>query len=230
MGQVIDYPDAPQGEVLRYDFAFYGEDYEEVNVQEFLGPASLSSQDLLHSDRLLFCLTYWAQMVHNLGKHDAAMQLIRLVKDRTGAVKSVNKNCNNVFIDNLYVYDADTSMLRNLFIFETGKRTRIKPRKRWGATLTRRKGGALVCQPKVSLFGDVAAMSISSTLVLFNRIFRLATPAWRDMFLVGLGAMLYYYERYDHSKAEFLSVAPSAAWDAINAALESSSDETVEPT
>ena len=29
MGQVIDYPDAPQGEVLRYDFAFYGEDYEE---------------------------------------------------------------------------------------------------------------------------------------------------------------------------------------------------------
>ena len=227
MGQVIDYPDAPQGEVLRYEFAFYGENYETGNVQEVLGPASLSSHDLLHSDRLLFCLTYFARMIHNLGKHEGATQLIKLVQDRAGAVKSITDNCDNAFIDNLYVYDASTAMMRPLLLIEIGKTN--NPRKRWSGTLTRKKGGALVCQPKVSLFGDVAAMSISSTLVLFNRTFRLATPPWRDMFLVGLGAMLYYYERYDHNKAEFLSVAPSAAWDAINAALESGSDETVEP-
>ena len=229
MGRVIDYPDAPQGEVLRYDFGFYGKDYGLVNIRERTGPASLDSMGLIHSDRLLFCFTYLARMIYNLGKHEAATQLILHLKERPSGLDSVI-DMDDFYYDFYFTYDvgSETGVFKQRRIGETGGAK--KPRKTWGATLTRQKGGALVCQPKVSLFGDVAAMSISSTLVLFDRTFRLATPAWRDMFLVGLGAMIYFYEKYDHSKSEFISVVPSAAWDAINAALESSSGETVEPT
>ena len=122
------------------------------------------------------------------------------------------------------VFEADIAMHKQLSIYKLSERT-SKPHKAWNAILTRRKDHALACQPRVSLFGDVAAMSISSTLVLFNQTFRPATPAWRTKFMVGLGALHSCYEKYDHSKGEFLSAAPSAAWDAINAALESSSDE-----
>ena len=229
MAQVIDYLDAPQGMVLRYEFAFYGENYEEVNVQEILGPASLIRHDLLDSDRLLFCLTYFARMIHNLGKHQAATQLISLVKDRSGAVKDITDNCDNKFIDNLYVYDARTAMMRSLFLIELGRRKK-EPRRRWSGELERQEGGALKCQPKVSLFGDVAAMSISSTLVLFNRTFRLATRAWRDLFLVGLRAMLYYYDRHDHTRAELVWAAPRAAWEAISSAVRSNAGETMKAT
>ena len=233
MGQVVDYPDAPQGEVLRYEFAYYHGDYGAVHISEQVGPASLDSEDLIHSDRVMFCFAYFARMIHNLGGHNAATGLISYVKEKTSIAQRPffgfddASEVDRVFIGIAPVYEADTPVYKQLFISELSER-KGKPRKTWSATLTRQKGGALVCKPRVSLFGDVAAMSISSTLVLFNRTIRLATPAWRSMFMLGLEVMLYCYESFDHSRAELLSAVPSAAWDAINEALESSSDEAVE--
>ena len=205
MAQVIDYPEAPQGEVLRYNFAFYGTNYERVNIREYLGPASLDSRGLVHSDRLLFSLTYWARMIHNLGRHSSANTLIDIVRKKGEAVDNIVDGCDDAFSSRQFGYEiADTS---------------DKPNKTWNAVLNRGPSGTLVCEPSVSLFGDVAAMSISSTLVLFNRTMRLATPGWRDAFLVGLGAMIYYYKKYDHSKVELLSVAPNAAWETIQSAI-----------
>ncbi len=220
MAQVIDYPDAPQGEVLRYDFAFYNKDYGAVHISERTGPASMDSMELIHSDRLLFCFTYWARVIHNLGDHNAATQLIESVKQSANELMDAREHDDGTFTGFLSVFD-ESGMGKQLFIYETDVRVEEKPRKRWSATLTRQKGGALECQPKVSLFGNVVAMSISSTLVLLDRTMRLATPAWRDMLLVGLGAMIYLYETYDHSKAEFISIAPIAAWRAVQLATES---------
>ena len=216
MSQVIDFPDAPQGLVLRYEFSFFGE-YEQVRVREFFGPASLEPQGLVHSDRLLFCFTYWARMMHNLGKHEAARILIDTI-ERQGSTLTTWEHfmgqCNNAF----EVPHLGCEVKSN-----SGK-----PRKKWSAELQRGLGGELICRPKVSMLGDVAAMSVSSTLVVLNRTMRLATPTWRNNLLVGLGAMLYYYNRYDHSKVDFLSVAPSAAWEAVNVAVENYRSEMEE--
>jgi hypothetical protein len=230
VAQVIDYPDAPQGEVLQYDFAFYGQDYGEVQITERTGPASLDSKGLIHSDRLLFCLTYWARMIHNLGGHNAATGLISYVKEEVGLARRPffgfhdAAEIDSVFTGFAPIYDADAPIYKQMIVSETSGRV-TKPRKTWRATMTRDRDGALFCQPKVSLFGNVAAMSISSTLTIFNRTMRLATPAWRNMLLVGLDAMIYYYEKYDHSKAELISVAPSAGWQAINLATQDIQDE-----
>jgi len=230
MGQVIDYPDAPQDEVLRYECAFYGSDYGQVHISEQVGSATLDSEGLIRSDRVMFCFTYLARMIHNLGRHNAAPGLIGHVREKESLAQRPffrfddAREFDDVFTELASMHEADIAMYKQSSICELSGRAG-KPRKTWSAILTRRKDGALVYQPKASLLGDVAAMSISSTLVLFNRTFRLATPTWRAMFMVGLGTMLSSCERYDHSKAEFLSVAPSAAWDAINPALESSSDK-----
>ena len=204
MSQVTDYPDAPQGIVLRYEFSFFGE-YEQVRVREFFGPASLEPQGLVHSDRLMFCFTYLSRMIHNLGKHEAARTLIDTIERQGSTLTSWEDfmgECNNVFELPHLGYEISNNP--------------GKPRKEWSAELLRGRGGKLSCRPKVSLFGDVASMSVSSTLVVLNRTMRLATPTWRNNLLVGLGAMIYYYNQYDHSKIEFLSVAPAAAWEAVN--------------
>jgi len=208
VSQVIDYPDAPQGLVLRYEFLFFG-DYEQVRVREFFGPASLEPKGLVHSDRLLFCFTYWSRMMHNLGKHEAARTLIDTIERKGSTLTTWEhfiEECDNVFEIPHLGYEI--------------KGSSAKPRKKWSAELQRGRGGELSCRSKVSLFGDVAAMSVSSTLVVLNRTMRLATPTWRNNLLVGLGAMIHYYNRYDHSKVEFLSIAPSAAWEAVNIAVE----------
>lgn len=205
MAQVMDNPDAPQGLVIRYEFAFYGGNYEQVEIKEFFGPVSLKEEGtLINKDRILFCLTYWARMIHNLGKHHSATQLIRLVRDKGNAAQDVVENCDELFSSRQFGYETNNY---------DGK-----PRKQWSATMTREKGGGLTCKPKVTLFGDVHAMSISSTLTVLNRTMRLATPVWRDMLLVGLGAMIHFYETYDHSKVAFISAAPSAGWDAMQLA------------
>ena len=230
VAQVIDYPDAPQGEVLRYDFAFYGNDYGAVYISERLGPASLDYKGLLHSDRLLFCLTYWARMIHNLGRHNTATGLISHVKTKVGLARRPlfgfddASEVDYVFSGLAPIYEADAAIYKHIIVSESSEMT-IKPRKTWSAIMNRDRYGTLSCQPKVSFFGNVAAMSISSTLALFNRTMRLATPAWRNMLLVGLGAMIYYYEEYDHSKDESISVAPSAGWEAVKLATEAIRDE-----
>jgi len=225
MAQVTDYPEAPRGLVLRFDFSFYGETYEQVHIREFHGPAIADDECLIHRDRILFCLTYWARMIHNLGGHNTAAGLISHVKRKASFARRPffgfddASEIDNVFSGLAPLYEADAPIYKQIWISESSTKE-TKPRKTWSAAMIRDLDGALSCQPKVSFFGHVAAMSTSSTLALFNRTMRLATPAWRNMFLVGLGASIDYFESYDHSKTECISSAPSAGWDAIKLATE----------
>ena len=132
--------------------------------------------------------------------HEAARTLIDTIERRGSTLTTWDHfmgQCNNVFELPHLGYEIKNGV--------------AKPRKKWSAELQRGRGGELSCRSKVSLFGDVAAMSVSSTLVVLNRTMRLATPTWRNNLLAGLGAMIHYYNLYDHSKVEFefLSIAPS---------------------
>jgi len=149
MGQVIDYPDAPQGEVLRYEFAFHGNDHGQVHISEQVGSAALDSEGLIHSDRAMFCLTYLARMIHNLGRHNAAPGLIGHVREKSSLAQRTffgfddSRKVDDVFAGLDPVYEADIAMYKQSSIYELSERIR-KPRKTCSATLTRRMDGALV--------------------------------------------------------------------------------------
>ena len=102
-------------------------------------------------------------------------------------------------------------------------------RKTWQAFLKRESGGCLNCHIRTSLFGDVAAMSVASTLAIFNYVMRVIEPNWRILFVAGIGSMSYFYEEYGNRSIDLVAVAPTAAWETIIEASETLIDGHASP-